>query len=485
VVVTPTLTLTNIFPVSISHLIDQVDIASSSGTHSHLRYDDSIPDELRDCVKEVPKPSKHDLTRRNQQRQRTKRFLLTYSKINEDEIHHTAVVEKVHNLGGRIRIASEHHQDGTPHWHAYVAFEKSQNSRDMKRFDVGNHHCHIRYVIRTPVKAWEYCVKNVGKGDNTGILLYDDFPNPPEGRIKKKGKKGDGIIDMYDQATKAGTREQALSIIKDERPDHYWKSCFSIEHAASRLFPTTADTTYSGPNLEELGVDWTKWPELDDWINKYLPSVFNQGKPEEQRILGGGPPPLTPDNSSIASGSSSLFGGEDESMGGFDILNEGTWTESPPQAYVTPTSEAQQKLSAPQHRPRPKVLILWGPTRTGKSLLARALGRHMYHSGKFNINVCTSDVDYAVFDDLKDGFNSPNFDYKAWMGGQNEFTIEGKWMRETKFVWNSKPCIYICNRDPLEDKEGVIKGIDYDWITANAVSVHVATPLHRMAQDQM
>ena len=172
-------------------------------------------------------------------------------------------------------------------------------------------------------------------------------------------------------------------------------------------------------------------------------------------------------------------------MGTDDLFDEGSWPATPKQAYVTPHGEAQQSLSARQHRPRPKVLIMWGPTRTGKSLLARALGRHMYHSGKFNINVCTTDVDYAVFDDLKDGFNSPNFDYKAWMGGQNEFTVDGKWMRETKFVWNSKPCIYICNRDPLEGKEGVVKGVDYDWVRANATSVYVGTPLHRMAAEQM
>jgi len=409
--------------------------------------------------------------------------LLTYSQVDEEDYHHTSVVNMIHDMKGKIRIASERHQDGGLHWHAYVEFTKEVNLRNMRRFDVGILHCHVRYVTKTPATVWAYLVKNVGKGDNSGTLLYDDFPEPPLGRVKAKHRKNE-IRDMYARATTAPSRSEALRIIQGERPDHYWKSCFSIERAADIIYPPTVDTTYGGPSLEELGMGWSEWPELKEWVDKYLPSVFDKVEPEECGISSGGPPSLTEDNSSRTS-TTSLFGGEDEPLGGTDHLDEDSWSESPPEAYVTPMPAAQQKLSAPQHRPRPKTLILSGPTRTGKTLLVRALGTHMYHSGKFNINVCTPHVDYAIFDDLKDGFHSSNFDYKAWMGGQNEFTVDGKWMRETKFVWNSKPCIFVCNRDPLEGKDGVIRGVDYDWIRANSISVHVETPLHRMALEQM
>lgn len=392
-------------------------------------------------------------------------------------------MEKIHKMGGKIRISSEHHQDGGLHWHAYVEFDKNPNLRNMRAFDVEGQHCHVRYVSKTPRTVWNYLVKNVNKGDMSGVLLYDDFPEEPKGRVRGNRRKGE-IRDMYERATRAFTKEEALSIIKEEHPEHYWTRSIAIEHAAGKLHPPTIDTAYSGPSLEELGVRWREWEQLREWVAKYMPSVFDEVKPQEWDLSEGEPPSLVADDSSTSAGYS-VFGGEDESMGGTSHLNEDCWSESPPETYVTPVQEAQHELSAAQHRPRPKTLILWGPTRTGKSLLARALGKHMYHSGKFNINVCTTDVDYAIFDDLKDGFNSPNFDYKAWMGGQNEFTIDGKWMRETKFVWNSKPCIYICNRDPLEGKEGVVRGVDYDWIRSNSTSIHVATPLHRMALEQM
>ena len=48
-------------------------------------------------------------------------------------------------------------------------------------------------------------------------------------------------------------------------------------------------------------------------------------------------------------------------------------------------------------------MILWGPTRTGKTLLSRSFGRHSYFSGLFNIDNIDDDADYAVFDDIQGG----------------------------------------------------------------------------------
>lgn len=394
------------------------------------------------------------------------------------------IVDMIHGLGGKIRISKEDHADGKPHYHAYVEFLKSQNSRDMRRFDVAGFHPRIDPVGETPWLVWEYLVKNCdGKGDGTGELLFDDFPEPPRGRAKKGSKSKNTILDMYEQASNANSKEDALNIIKEQRPDHYWTRSYAIDNRADKLFPTKADTSYTGPTLDELDVRWDQYPELERWVDKYMPGVFDQVETEQCRIPSTGPPSLTPDNSSMSG--STFSGGESQAMGSCSSRSQSTGPGSPLQEYVTPSKEVGHQLSALQPRPRPKILIMHGPTRTGKTLLSRALGPHMYHAGKFNINVCTTDVAYAVFDDLRDGFNSPGFDYKSWLGGQNEFTVEGKWVRETKFVWNSKPCIYICNRDPLEGKEGVIKGVDYDWIRANSVSVYVGEALHRMALDQM
>ena len=65
-------------------------------------------------------------------------------------------------------------------------------------------------------------------------------------------------------------------------------------------------------------------------------------------------------------------------------------------------------------------MILWGPTRTGKTLLSRSFGRHSYFSGLFNIDNIDDDADYAVFDDIQGGFEYfPS--YKCWIGAQAEF----------------------------------------------------------------
>lgn len=462
--------------MSISHLIDSVDIASSVGTP--VNDPDDYPDEIKKCFA-VEKTNRIDGKRQNQHRFRCKRYIITWSQVDVENTHHSAWVHHLKdNLKMKIRLTQETHKNGGIHYHAYAEFPDNRNIRNMEIFNVENHHPNFKPVNRTPHRVWSYIAKNIGKGDHTGRMLHDDWPEPPQGRRKAKLEKRSDVQATYAKALRADSKKEALKIIKDERPGDYWTRCQAIQYAADKEFGTDIDTTYGGPSLEELGVRWDHYPELERWVGSYLPSVFTASQLEECGFPDGGPPSLTPDNSSMSGSSDS--GRESQGVGlGRPETPQSTWDE-----YVTPSPVQSRVLSAAQPRPRPKTLVLWGPTRTGKTLFARALGRHIYHSGKFNVNVCTPDVDFCIFDDLKDGFHTPNFDYKAWMGGQHEFTLDGKWVRETRFVWDSKPCIYICNRDPF-DKDGVIKGVDYDWIKSNSITVEVREPLHRMALDHM
>ena len=50
---------------------------------------------------------------------------------------------------------------------------------------------------------------------------------------------------------------------------------------------------------------------------------------------------------------------------------------------------------------RKKSLVLWGPTRMGKTLLARCFGKHSYFGGLFNLDQYDKTAEYAVFDDLQ------------------------------------------------------------------------------------
>ena len=138
-----------------------------------------------------------------------------------------------------------------------------------------------------------------------------------------------------------------------------------------------------------------------------------------------------------------------------------------------PPSARTQRTSPPggsilliklTHR-RVKSLILWGPTRTGKTLFARSLGRHSYFNLQFNLDSFSESSDYAVFDDIQGGFEFFHA-YKGWLGAQKEFVITDKYKRKKTIKWG-KPCIMLMNDDPA----GCAKA-DYEWLLGNCDIIH-------------
>lgn len=115
---------------------------------------------------------------------------------------------------------------------------------------------------------------------------------------------------------------------------------------------------------------------------------------------------------------------------------------------------------------RPKSLILYGDTRCGKTQWARSLGRHMYFNSMFNLSDWDPDAEYAIFDDWDDW--SVFFQYKCFLGAQEQFTLTDKYAKKRTVMWG-KPCIVLSNDRP--------KFKDERWIQGNCVIVNVQAPL--------
>lgn len=116
--------------------------------------------------------------------------------------------------------------------------------------------------------------------------------------------------------------------------------------------------------------------------------------------------------------------------------------------------------------PRPVSLILVGPSRIGKTALARCLGRHMYfHSMVDFKNGWDGDAEYIIFDDF--GFDFiPN--KKSFFGAQEEFTLTDKYSAKKSVRWG-KPAIFLTNvpfefpeNDPFYEKNCVVINL-FDW----------------------
>lgn len=118
-------------------------------------------------------------------------------------------------------------------------------------------------------------------------------------------------------------------------------------------------------------------------------------------------------------------------------------------------------------------LVLYGPSRTGKTLWARSLGRHIYCIGLVSGDeqIKAPDVDYAVYDDIRGGmkfFHS----FKEWMGAQAYVTVK-RLYKEPKLVRWGKPSIWLSNTDPRLDMDPS----DASWMEDNAVFIDISNPI--------
>lgn len=122
---------------------------------------------------------------------------------------------------------------------------------------------------------------------------------------------------------------------------------------------------------------------------------------------------------------------------------------------------------------RPKSLILCSPTRFGKTVWARSLGKHMYFGGMFNLDDWDETAEYIVFDDFE-------WDYfKRWkknfFGAQKCFVLTDKYRKKITVNWG-KPCIYLCNEE--QHPRLHCTGLEWNWIFGNVYDLTLQVPLY-------
>jgi hypothetical protein len=141
---------------------------------------------------------------------------------------------------------------------------------------------------------------------------------------------------------------------------------------------------------------------------------------------------------------------------------------------------------------RPKTLVVWGPSRTGKTSWARSLGRHSYLGYAWSVKQVHEDNDYIVIDDI----DMSNF--KLWQpfigvfgtslketylpylaGAQKQFTVTDKYTRKITLENWGKPCIWLNNQNPMEIP--ALPHWQYEYLQANCIFVNLE---HRLYQPE-
>lgn len=120
--------------------------------------------------------------------------------------------------------------------------------------------------------------------------------------------------------------------------------------------------------------------------------------------------------------------------------------------------------------------MLYGPSRLGKTVWARSLGKHGYfcglYSGRDAVRITgDSGIRYAIFDDIQGGIKFfPGF--KNWLGGQTQFQIKVLYKDPVLVDWG-RPAIWIANDDPRLS----LNEVDIEWLEANCYFVNVTSPI--------
>jgi len=364
-------------------------------------------------------------------------------------------------MGGRCRIGRETHpQTGGVHYHAFCIKEKRFVTRDTNKFDVAHHHPNIQPVLRTPEKAWAYAVKD-------GNVMVDEIPERPVGR--SKGNKRSSKDEVWETALFTSTSAPGMinNLMKTD-PKGTIRAFGNVERAARYWFPSEHYSEFTAP--PGLNYEYGTYAEIPNWQQRYLPqhsaTEINTNCASE----------------SSASETDSVFSGEGGSVGTsgtaettLDTLFEPDGELTRYAAPVTP----DPLTSLNKHQARPKCLCIIGPSRLGKTLVARSWGVHSYFHGNWSVEQYNPNATYNVFDDIKGQLDG--FDFKSFMGGQFDITVTDKYHKK-KTVENGKPCVYLSNHDPLTTRRG---REHRDWLVANCVFAYVDKPICNIARERL
>lgn len=116
-----------------------------------------------------------------------------------------------------------------------------------------------------------------------------------------------------------------------------------------------------------------------------------------------------------------------------------------------------------------RSLWLWGPSRLGKTELARSLGVHWYMNSAWNVDCYSDMAEYGVLDDIEWGALQRY--YRGIMGCQRDVTVTDKY-RKKSVIAGGKPVVILTNELPVFTVQEAL------WLDANVTFVAVNQRLY-------
>jgi len=383
---------------------------------------------------------------------------------------------RIFTMNGLCRIVREHHPEtGGYHIHCFAMHPEKFQSRKADKFDVDGIHPNIRPITSTPHIAWAYVTKSLNDPVHPSEMLCDEIPEEP--KSKMKGSRPTNPV--FESALLANSKNDFFNQIMTGDPRSFCMGFPSLSKAGDHLWPDVS--TSNAPNATS-GYWIQEWPLLTEFIGQSGIGLRRRDtdSSSEHTNQVTSCPSLVEGNTSTPRESS-----PQSLVGNSPYGSNPEWNEIfNPECYQPSWGHGEQPIEFDFNRydgtplpktavtKRPKSLILWGPSKTGKSEWARSLGYHVEFRAAFNLKKYSDDCEYAIFDDIKGGLRSWD-NYKGWLGAQDTFEETDKYKGKKSIKWG-RPTIYLANRDPLKQR-GI--NIEKDWIRANCFIVHIDKPM--------
>lgn len=362
--------------------------------------------------------------------------LFTYSQCGD--LDGFAVMDIFSALGAECIVGRELHEDGGTHLHVFVDFGRRFRSRRAQIFDVGGFHPNVVPSKGAPDKGYEYAIKD-------GDVICGGLAKPD--CVTRRA--GDSSTDTkWAEITSATNKQEFWNLLHELDPKSAACNFNSLQKYADWRFaplPTVYEHprgfTFFGGEVDGRDM-WLSQSGIGNRESQ-LGMFFGRGGPYRLRRAG-------------------LVG----------LAPRGPLPEGPHPTWCRDTPLLTKLLLIGG---RMLSLVVYGESRTGKTLWARSLGTHIYCIGLVSGDECmkTEEVEYAVFDDVRGGIKFfPS--YKEWLGCQEYVTVKRLYKEPKLMKWN-KPTIWLSNTDPRNE----VLQSEAQWMEKNCIFVEVNDPIFR------
>nr|QWB14698.1 replication associated protein [Sida yellow blotch virus]QWB14703.1 replication associated protein [Sida yellow blotch virus] len=161
-----------------------------------------------------------------------------------------------------IKVARELHENGEPHLHVLMQFEGKFQCKNNRFFD-----------LVSPTRSTHFHPNIQGAKSSSDVKSYveKDGDTIEWGKFQIDGRSARGgcqtVNDTYAKALNAGSAEEALQIIKEEQPQHFFLQHHNLVANAFRIFQKAPEPWTPPFPLSSF----TNVPdEMQEWADDYF-----------------------------------------------------------------------------------------------------------------------------------------------------------------------------------------------------------------------